>query len=173
MCSGWERPHRTQTKRGIVFWVKCGKQTLVDRLPNAAGTWALVLGKPWVMVAVARGLYEIGTWLILGASGVECKFSPTTRSPLDLFLSVSLIKASVHPSIVRVGPPCAHWNSSLTYSIKLVPKSLKIHPYAEIGGLFQGLWSFPRGSDFLVVVVYYCGSAVKIEAHNRTLRQHN
>ncbi len=85
VCSGWERAHRTQTQRGIVFWVKCGKQTLVDSpsgcwqadtLPNAAGTWALVLGKPWVMVVVARGLYEIGTWLILGASEVECKFSP-------------------------------------------------------------------------------------------------
>lgn len=98
VCSGWERPHRTQKQRGIVFWVKCGKQTLVDgpsgcwqadTLPNAAGTWALVLGKPWVMAAVARGIYESGTWLILGASGVECEFRPHRKVTPSLSFSLS------------------------------------------------------------------------------------
>lgn len=97
VCSGWERPHRTQKQRGIVFWVKCGKQTLVDgpsgcwqadTLPNAAGTWALVLGKPWVMAAVARGIYESGTWLILGASGVECEFRPHRKVTPSLSFSL-------------------------------------------------------------------------------------
>lgn len=121
-----------------------------------------------------RGAFmKAGRGLFWEPVGWSVNVASTTRSPLDLFLSVSLIKTSIHPSIVRAGPPCAHWNSSLTYSIKLVPTSLKIHLYAMLGGLFQGLWSFPRGSDFPAVVVDYCGSTVKIEPHNRTVRQQN